>query len=89
MPARRFTARLEHDEADGGHWVAVPFDARDVWGAARPPVSGTVDGVPYRSRLAVYGGRTVLGLTKAIRAEAGLQAGDEVDVVLERDETRA
>jgi hypothetical protein len=89
MPARRFTARLEHDAADGGHWVDVPFDARAVWGAARPPVSGTVNGVPYRSRLAVYGGKTVLGLTKAVRAEAGVQAGDEVDVVLDRDVTRS
>jgi hypothetical protein len=33
-------------------------------GEARPPVRGTVNGTPSRSRLAVYGGTTYLGPTK-------------------------
>jgi len=64
----------------------VPLDVRALWGEARPPVRGTVNGVPFRSRLAVYGGETMLGLTNAFRASAGIVEGDEVDVVIERDD---
>ena len=34
----------------------------------------------------VYGGETMLGLTNAFRAEAKIAAGDEVEVVIERDD---
>jgi hypothetical protein len=76
----RFTATL------GERHVVVPLDAKALWGEARPPVAGTVNGVPFRSRLMVYGGQTVLGLTNAFRAEAGLAEGDEVEVVIDRDD---
>jgi hypothetical protein len=78
--AERFTAAL----AD--RYLVVPLDARALWGEARPPVAGTVNGVPFRSRLMVYGGQTVLGLTNAFRAEAGITQGDEVEVVIDRDD---
>lgn len=64
----------------------MPLDAKALWGEARPPVAGTVDGVPFRSRLAVYGGVTVLGLTNAFRREAGIAQGDVVEVVIDRDD---
>ena len=76
----RFTATLEE------RWLVVPLDAKALWGEARPPVRGTVNGHPLRSRLAVYGGETVLGLTNAFRAQAGIQVGDVVAVELERDD---
>lgn len=76
----RFTAVLQERH------LVVPLDVRALWGEARPPVAGTVNGVPFRSRLAVYGGETVLGLTNAFRAEAGIAAGDVVDVVIDRDD---
>ena len=79
MP-ERFTAVL------GERHVVVPLDVRALWGEARPPVRGTVNGVPFRSRLAVYGGETMLGLTNAFRASAGIAEGDEVEVVMERDD---
>ena len=78
--AERFTATLEDRH------LVVPLDARALWGEARPPVAGTVNGVPVRSRLMVYGGVTVLGLTNAFRAEAGLAPGDVVEVVIDRDD---
>ena len=43
--AERFTAML------GERHVVVPLDVRALWGEARPPVAGTVNGVPFRSRL--------------------------------------
>ena len=78
--AETFTATLED------RYVVVPLDARALWGEARPPVAGTVNGVPFRSRLMVYGGQTVLGLTNAFRKEAGIAAGVEVEVVIDRDD---
>jgi hypothetical protein len=81
-----FRAVLQRSDRGGGRWVEVPFDARAAFGEARPPVSGTVNGVPLRSRLAVYGGRTYLGLTKEIRNAAGIDVGDELDVVLRLDD---
>jgi hypothetical protein len=85
MAAERFTGTLEAGDG-GGAGVAVPFDARAAFGEARPPVRGSVNGTPFRTRLAVYGGVTYLGLTKAVRAAAGIAPGDAVEVVLERDD---
>ena len=65
----RFTATLED------RYVIVPFDVRAEWGEARPPVAGTLNGVPFRTRIAVYGGQYVLGFTNAIRKQAGVVAG--------------
>jgi hypothetical protein len=76
----RFTALLE----DRG--VEVPFDGKAEFGEARAPVAGTVNGAPFRGRLMVYGGKTWLGFRKEIRAEAGIEDGQDVEVVLERDD---
>jgi hypothetical protein len=84
---QRFRGVLAEADRGGGRWVEVPFDARAAFGEARPPVRGTVNGVPLRSRLAVYGGRTYLGLTKELRTTAAIELGDELEVVLCRDET--
>jgi hypothetical protein len=80
MAPQRFTATLEE------RWIVVPVDAKALWGEARPPVAGTLNGVPFRGRLAVYGGQTVLGFKKAFRAEVGVEVGDTVEVELDRDE---
>jgi hypothetical protein len=80
MAPQRFKATLEE------RWIVVPLDAKALWGEARPPVAGTLNGHPFRGRLAVYGGQTVLGFTKAFRAEVGVEVGDTVEVELDRDE---
>jgi 8-oxo-dGTP pyrophosphatase MutT (NUDIX family) len=48
--------------------------------------SGTVNGVPLRSRLAVYGGGTYLGLTREVREAAGVDLADELEIVLRYDD---
>jgi hypothetical protein len=83
----RFTGTLAESGRGGGHWIEVPFDAKAEFGEARPRVSGTLNGTPFSSRLSVYGGVTYLGLNRETRAAAGLEVGDSVDVVLERDDT--
>jgi bifunctional DNA-binding transcriptional regulator/antitoxin component of YhaV-PrlF toxin-antitoxin module len=86
MPEQRFTAALQDAGRGGGRWLEMPFDAKDVFGEARPAVAGTLNGTQFRGRLSVYGGKTYLGLNKAIRDAAGIEVGDEVEVVLDRDD---
>jgi bifunctional DNA-binding transcriptional regulator/antitoxin component of YhaV-PrlF toxin-antitoxin module len=83
---QRFSAIVAESARGGGRWVEVPFDPRQVFGEARPPVAATINGVDYRSRLAVYGGHTYLGLNREIRDAAGIETGDEIEVVLRRDD---
>ena len=82
----RFDATIVDSGRGGGRVVEVPFDAREAFGETRPPVIGTVNGVEYRSRLAVYGGRTFLGLRRELRDAAGVGLGDRVEVELRRDD---
>jgi bifunctional DNA-binding transcriptional regulator/antitoxin component of YhaV-PrlF toxin-antitoxin module len=86
MARRTFSGQLEESGRGGGQWIVVPFDVREIFGEARPPVRGTVDGTPIRSRLAVYAGTTYLGLRREIREAAGIDVGDLVEVVLELDD---
>jgi Bacteriocin-protection, YdeI or OmpD-Associated/Domain of unknown function (DUF1905) len=71
----------------GGHVVELPLDVPALFGAKRPPVRGTVNGAPFRSTIAVYGGRYLLGLNREVReAAGGVGAGDTVVIELERDD---
>jgi Bacteriocin-protection, YdeI or OmpD-Associated/Domain of unknown function (DUF1905) len=51
----------------------------------RPPVTITINGHSWRSRVAIMRGRYLLGLSKANRQAAGVETGDEVEVELEFD----
>jgi Bacteriocin-protection, YdeI or OmpD-Associated/Domain of unknown function (DUF1905) len=86
MSGRRFSAVLSRSGRGGGRWVEVPFDVREAFGESRPPVRGTVNGAEFRSRLAMYGGKSYLGLNREVRDAAGIELGDAVEVVLERDD---
>src|SRR4029453_17868170 len=55
-------------------------------GKARAPVRGTINGHPFRSTVAVYGGRSYLPVNKALREAAGVAAGDAVVIELEADD---
>lgn len=59
---------------------------RAVFGEGRPPVSGTVNGTAFHTRVAVYGGKSYLGFNREIRDAAGIGDGDEVEIELERDD---
>jgi hypothetical protein len=85
MSEPHFSGKLEAANG-GGARVAVGGDVRAAFGEARPLVEGTVNGHAYRSRLAVYGGVPYLGLAKAFRTETAIAIGDQLDVVLRRDD---
>jgi bacteriocin resistance YdeI/OmpD-like protein/uncharacterized protein DUF1905 len=82
--AERFEGRLEAHGS--GTLLEVPFDVRAVFGKARAPVTGTVNGYPFRTTVAVYGGRSFLGFRREIRDAAGFGDGDLLTVVLELDD---
>jgi hypothetical protein len=84
MAVRRFRAVLRKGDS-GGHMVEVPLDVREVFGEARPPVRGTVNGTPFSTRVAVYGGKYYLGFNREIRDAAGIGDADELTIELERD----
>ena len=51
----------------------------------RPPVRVTINGHTYRSSVASMGGQFMLGVSADVRKNAGVAAGDEVDVDIELD----
>ncbi|WTW98928.1 YdeI/OmpD-associated family protein [Streptomycetaceae bacterium NBC_01309] len=54
-------------------------------GGARPPVTITVNGHTWKSRVAIMRGRHLLGLSNANRQAAEVEIGEEVEVELELD----
>jgi Bacteriocin-protection, YdeI or OmpD-Associated/Domain of unknown function (DUF1905) len=71
----------------GGHVVELPLDVPALSGGKRPPVRGTINGAPFRSTIAVYGGRYLLGLNREVReAAGGVAVGDTVVIEVERDD---
>jgi hypothetical protein len=54
-------------------------------GAKRFPVVATIDGHPFRLSVARMGGEFMLGLRREVREQAGVQAGDTVDLRVELD----
>ncbi|HEV8057254.1 MAG TPA: YdeI/OmpD-associated family protein [Actinomycetota bacterium] len=71
----------------GGHLVDVPPEVIEALGGkGRIPVTATFDGVPYRGSIVRMGGGAVLGVQKAIMAEAGVSVGDTLTVVVRNDD---
>jgi len=84
MATHRFETVLQTE--DSGVFFEVPLDVPAVFGKARAPVRGTINGHPFRSTVAVYGGRSFLPVKQALREAAGVAAGDAVVIELEADE---
>jgi len=84
MATHRFETVLQAE--DGGVFFEVPLDVPAVFGKARAPVRGTINGHPFRSTVAVYGGRSFLPVRKALREAAGVAAGDALVIELEADD---
>jgi antitoxin component of MazEF toxin-antitoxin module len=71
----------------GGHVVDVPPEVvRALGRKGRIPVTATFDGIPYRGSIVRMGDGAVLGVQKAIMAEAGVSVGDTLTVVVRNDD---
>jgi hypothetical protein len=57
-------------------------------GAKRFPVLATVNGYTWKTSVARMGGEFLLGLSRAERVQAGVEAGETVEVELELDAAR-
>jgi hypothetical protein len=83
----RFKAKIEGKEVGVVAAITPPVDVREFYGTRdRVPVRGTINGYPYRSSLSPCGARHMMPVNKLLRAGAGAEPGDMVDVVMERDE---
>ena len=80
----KFRAIVEPPEPMKG--LVVPQEVVDALGGGkRPPLTITINGHTWRSRLAIMRGRNLIGLSHANRRAAGAEIGDEVEVEVEID----
>ena len=81
----RFQAQVElHGKTATG--IEVPAPVVQALGAGkRVPVAVTINGYTYRTTIAPMGGLYLIPLSAENRAGAGVQAGEAVDVDIERD----
>jgi hypothetical protein len=83
--SERFRAEL-HPSGGGGSAFDVPAPVGEALSEAkRPPVTVAINGHEFRTRLAVYGGKQLVGVSKANRAAAGIDIGDAFDVAIALD----
>ena len=80
-----FSAEVLSAGQGGGHAALVPKEVAEAFSSKRPSVLAHVNGVEYRSRLAVYGGKSYLGLRKDLLRQLGVAAGDQVQIELVED----
>lgn len=80
-----FRATLElHGKTATG--IEVPADVVDQLGSGkRPPVQVTIGSFTYPSTVAVMGGRYLLPVAAEVRRQAGVEAGQEIEVELTLD----
>ena len=87
MPAVSFSTVAQPDP-DPGDVLLIEVPARVVAALSdkkRVPVNVTLNGVRYRSTIAVYGGKFYLPARKEVRAAAKLAPGKRAHVTLETD----
>ena len=83
MKGFRAVVQLSGKTATG---IEVPADVVAALGSGkRPSVRVTINGYSYRSTVAPMGGRFMIPLSGEHRTNAGVAAGDEVEVALELD----
>lgn len=85
-PRMRFHATLERS---GRTATGIEVPAAVVTGLGshrKPPVTVTINGYRYRSTIATMGGRFLIPVSADVRRQAGVEAGDELDVEVELDE---
>jgi hypothetical protein len=80
----RATIELNGKTATG---IEVPAEVVAALGQGRrPPVTATINGYTYRTSVAAMGGRFLMPVSAQVRQDAGVAAGDVVEVDLELDE---
>ena len=66
--------------------ITVPDEiVAALGGGKKPAVTVTLKGYAYRTSIATVGGSSMVGVSADVRAAAGVQGGDEVDVDIALD----
>ena len=88
MKKYKFKAQIQAGDG-GGAFIFFPHDVEKEFGTkGRIAIDVTFDGVPDKSSLIRYGyPQHLAGIPKAIRDTIGKQPGDQVEVVVWKDET--
>jgi hypothetical protein len=66
--------------------IKLPFDIEEVWGAKRVKVKAVINGAEYRGSAVRMSGEYWMGVPKTFREAAGVNAGDHIEVTMERDD---
>ncbi len=85
---KRFRVLLEKYEGMEATGIHIPFDVKEAFGSrARVPVRGTINGFLFRSSIFPDGdGHHYMVVNRETRAGANVKGGEEIDVVMERDD---
>ena len=87
MKQRRFRVKLMGHGSMETAVLKPPFDVVEVFGRkGRVPVSGTINGFPFRSSLMNMRVGHMMVVNADLRAVAKCKAGDTVSVVMELDD---
>jgi hypothetical protein len=81
----RFQALIEGAGKTAAGIEVPPEVVASLGKTKRPPVRVTINGHTYRSTVAVLGGRYMVGVSNEVRANAGVAAGDRVEIEMELD----
>jgi bifunctional DNA-binding transcriptional regulator/antitoxin component of YhaV-PrlF toxin-antitoxin module len=83
----KFKTTIMQAEGMNATGIVVPDEVVAKLGTGKKPkVVITLKGYTYRSTVAVMGGQFLLPLAKEHRDNAGVKAGDKVEVILEVDD---
>lgn len=63
----------------------LPFDPKEVWGKARIPVTGTINGFKFRTTVCPMRGEYFVCVNQQMRAGGKCGVGDTVKIVMEPD----
>jgi len=80
-----FEGELKPSGGGGSAFVVPPAVAAALGPAKRAPVLVTIGGHTFATRLAIYGGESLVGVSKANQAAAGIDIGDRFPVEIALD----
>ena len=74
-------------QEQGGAFVEIPADILEALGTRkRPPVRVVINDIELRTTIAVYGGRSYIGIRREVREAAHIAPGEAIQVSLELDD---
>jgi bifunctional DNA-binding transcriptional regulator/antitoxin component of YhaV-PrlF toxin-antitoxin module len=80
-----FNGTLEKHARLDATGITIPFDVEAIFGAKRVAVKAVINGAEYRGSIVRMSGKYMLGIPKAFREAAGISAGDNIVITVEKD----